>query len=72
MNKPWSFNKGNVHGDEATVIKFNFEVQANAFHPAGGHGNCPICYGLFPLEEIEKHAHICANSCIDSYRDYLE
>ena len=56
----------------------NSEVEAKASHPAGGHGTCPTCYRVFPLEEIEKHADLCADSCIDpvgeldSYRKYVE
>ena len=55
----------------------NSEVEAKASHPAGGHGTCPTCYRAFPLEEIEKHADLCADSCIDpvgeldSYREYV-
>ncbi|XP_067017852.1 uncharacterized protein [Acropora muricata] len=56
----------------------NSEVEAKACHPAGGHGTCPTCYRVFPLEEIEKHADLCADSCIDtvgeldSYREDVE
>lgn len=46
----------------------NSEAEAKAFHPARGHGIYPTCYGVFPLEEIEKHPDLCADSCIDSYR----
>ncbi|XP_044175527.1 G2/M phase-specific E3 ubiquitin-protein ligase-like [Acropora millepora] len=56
----------------------NSEVEAKACYPAGGHGTCPTCYRVFPLEEIEKHADLCADSCIDtvgeldSYREDVE
>ena len=54
----------------------NSEVEAKACYPAGG--TCPTCYRVFPLEEIEKHADLCADSCIDtvgeldSYREDVE
>ena len=43
----------------------NSEVEAKASHPARGHGTCPTCYSVFPMEDIEKHADLCADSCID-------
>ena len=54
----------------------NSEVEAKACHPAGG--TCPTCYRVFPLEEIEQHADLCADACIDtvgeldSYREDVE
>ena len=56
----------------------NTEVGAKASHTAGGNGTCPTCSMVFPLEEIEVHADLCADSCIDpvgeldSYREYVE
>ena len=56
----------------------NSEVEAKACYPAGGHGTCPTWYRVFSLEEIEKHADLCADSCIDtvgeldSYREDVE
>lgn len=54
------------------------EVDAKASHPAGGNGTCPTCSRVFPLEEIEIHADLCADSWIDpvgelhSYEEYVE
>ena len=54
----------------------NSEVEAKACHPAGG--TCPTCYRVFPLEEIEQHADLWADACIDtvgeldSYRQDVE
>ena len=54
----------------------NSEVKAKACHPAGG--TCLTCYRVFPLEEIEQHADLCADACIDtvgeldSYREDVE
>ena len=45
----------------------NSEVEAKACHPAGG--TCPTCYRVFPLEEIEQHADLCADACIDTVRE---
>ncbi|XP_044170891.1 uncharacterized protein LOC114949567 [Acropora millepora] len=54
----------------------NSEVEAKACHPTGG--TCPTCYRVFPLEEIEQHADLCADAGIDtvgeldSYREDVE
>lgn len=56
----------------------NTEVEAKASHPAGGNRTCPTCSRVFPVEEIEIHADLCADSFIDpvgeldSYGEYVE
>ena len=37
-------------------------VDAKAFHPARGNSTCPNCSRVFPLEEIEPHADLFADS----------
>lgn len=41
------------------------DVDAKASHPARGNSTCPTCCRVFPLEEIEIHADLCADSWID-------
>ena len=41
------------------------DVDAKASHPARGNSTCPTCSRLFPMEEIEIHADLCADSWID-------
>lgn len=41
------------------------DVDAKALHPARGNSTCPTCSRVFPLEEIEIHADLCADSWID-------
>ena len=38
------------------------DVDAKASHPARGNSTCPTCSRVFPLEEIEMHADLCADS----------
>ena len=53
MNKPWSFNKGNVHGDEATVIKF---AKSFGYH----HTFSEVIDNLLSIIYIYKIEQICA------------
>lgn len=41
------------------------DVDAKASHPARGNSTCPTCSRVFPLEEIEMHADLRADSWTD-------